>query len=176
MFDDFDTIDLDLTDDFNDEMDIPVNDIIDSFSDSDMLLSVDGGILMDDSLLSDLPLYDSHSSDLLTTEPTNSLNAEEDMDDHVTELIDDDVLSEEQGGEVSFLGHSQSEINRHKSQAEHDKNAAESDMRHFKKIAESKERMGEPHGFENYQYQQAKHRFEEAEKELKKWRRIRPDE
>ena len=42
-------------------------------------------------------------------------------------------------------------------------------------IAESKARMGEPHGFEDYQYQQAKHRLEEAKSELYKWSHMRPD-
>ena len=98
-----------------------------------------------------------------------------DTDSILSELIEDTQHADNSHGEVTFLGHSQSEINHHKSQAEHDIREAERIMRQNKSIADSKARMGEPHGFEDYQYQQAKHRLEEAKSELYKWSHVRPD-
>lgn len=100
---------------------------------------------------------------------------EYDSDSVLSELTEDSPHADDSHGEVAFLGHSQSEINHHKSQAEHDIREAERIMRQNKSIAESKARMGEPHGFEDYQYQQAKHRLEEAKSELYKWSHMRPD-
>ena len=78
--------------------------------------------------------------------------------------------------EISFLGHSKSEIDRHISQAEHDIRDAESSMRHHKYIADSKARMGESHEYEDYQYKQALRRLEHAKSELNKWRHMHPDD
>lgn len=110
-----------------------------------------------------------------TLTPSDALVVGNESDDLLSELIEDSPHVDNDHSEVSFLGHSQSEINHHKSQAEHDIREAERIMRQNKSIAESKARMGEPHGFEDYQYQQAKHRLEEAKSELYKWSHMRPD-
>ena len=107
--------------------------------------------------------------------PTDVHAIGNDFDNLLSEVKEDSPHVDDSHGDVTFLGHSQSEINHHKSQAEHDIREAERIMRQNKSIAESKARMGEPHGFEDYQYQQAKHRLEEAKSELYKWSHMRPD-
>lgn len=169
---DFDT-------DINDSMDTETFGIDDAFrhhSTEEILPSLgNGDTFSNDTMFSSFldreNLENGDASDLSVVQ--ESVSAEE---THVTNLIGAEEGHEtESHGEVSFLGHSQSEINSHKSQAEHDIAEAKSDMRHHKSMADSKARMGEPHAFEDYQYQQAKHRLEEAQSELNKWSRMRPD-
>lgn len=71
--------------------------------------------------------------------------------------------------------HTQSEINRHISDAKSEISRAESTIRYHESIAASKARMGEPHGNENYQISQARHRLEEAQRELYKWEHTKPE-
>lgn len=110
-----------------------------------------------------------------TPNPSDENGVGNDSDNLLSELTENSPYADNSHGQVTFLGHSQSEINHHKSQAEHDIREAERIMRQNKSIADSKARMGEPHGFEDYQYQQAKHRLEEAKSELYKWSHMRPD-
>lgn len=77
---------------------------------------------------------------------------------------------------VSFKGYTQSEIDRHVSEAKSDMAHAESNMRHNASIASSKARMGEPHDFENSQLKNAQRDYNEAKAEYQKWSRMKAEE
>lgn len=71
--------------------------------------------------------------------------------------------------------YSQSEINSRISKAEADMRHAESNMRHNEYMIKSKTRMGEPHSFEDSQYNSAKNAYEKARSEYNKWKSTKPN-
>jgi len=75
----------------------------------------------------------------------------------------------------SFKGYTQSEINSHISKAEHEMRCQESNMRYRESIMESKARTGEPYESEEYQFNVAKRKWEEAKAEYNKWKYTKPD-
>lgn len=72
-------------------------------------------------------------------------------------------------------GYTQSEINSHISKAEHEMRCQESNMRHRESMMESKARMGEPYESEEYQFNVAKRKWEEAKAEYNRWKHTKPD-
>lgn len=75
----------------------------------------------------------------------------------------------------SFRGYTQSEINSRMSKAEHEMRCQESNMRHREYMMKSKARMGEPYESEEYQFNVAKRKWEEAKAEYNKWKYTKPD-
>lgn len=75
----------------------------------------------------------------------------------------------------SFRGYTQSEINSRMSKAEHEMRCQESNMRHRESMMKSKARMGEPYESEEYQFNVAKRKWEEAKAEYNKWKYTKPD-
>lgn len=77
--------------------------------------------------------------------------------------------------EGEMKGYSQSEINAHKSKAEHEMRIQEGYMRYHKRGSETKARMGEPHHLSDYQYNVAKDKYEAAKRDYQKWSNMKPD-
>lgn len=86
---------------------------------------------------------------------------------------DNDETNYSHSKENTFKGYTKSEINRHISEAEHKKTAAESNMRHNASLMNTK--GDKPHDFERHQYESAKRERDNAIKEINKWRNEKPD-
>lgn len=86
---------------------------------------------------------------------------------------DNDETNFSHSKENTFKGYTKSEINRHISEAEHKKAAAESNMRHNASLMNTK--GDKPHDFEKHQYESAKRERDNAIKEINKWRNEKPD-
>lgn len=100
--------------------------------------------------------------------------------EHFEELYDISQDASEQinlrpEGDQTLHAYSQSEINSHISKAEADMRHAESNMRHNDSIIKSKMRMGEPHSFEDSQYNNAKRAYDSAKSEYYKWKGTKAD-
>lgn len=76
---------------------------------------------------------------------------------------------------TSFRGYTQSEINSRMSKAEHEMRWQESNMRHREYMMKSKARMGEPYEYEEYQFNVAKRKWEEAKAEYNRWKHTKPE-
>lgn len=96
--------------------------------------------------------------------------------DNGDENIPDEQISFHSENDQILHAYSQSEINSRISKAEADMRHAESNMRHNDSIIKSKVRMGEPHSFEDSQYNNAKSAYERAKSEYYKWKSTKPDE
>ena len=85
----------------------------------------------------------------------------------------DPAVSENNDGLKSY---SSSEIESHKSKAEHEMDVQKSYMRHHANIAAKQAEAGEPHNLADSQYNYAKSKYDEALAEYRKWDSMKPDD
>lgn len=78
-------------------------------------------------------------------------------------------------GDETLHAYSQSEINSHICRAEAEMRRAEANMRHNETLIKSRSRMGEPHSFEDSQYNNAKRAYDSAKSEYYKWKGTKAD-
>lgn len=89
--------------------------------------------------------------------------------------ISDEQTTFNSENDQTLHAYTQSEIKSRISKAETDMRRAESNMRHNETLIKSKVRMGEPHSFEDSQYNKAQSEYNRAQSEYYKWKGTKAD-